>query len=111
MSPLVYRVFDKTGRLIYLGATSNLDQRLDAHRTQAWWFSLLDRVETEPHPTMTEAFAAERTAIHAEKPAFNLHGGGGQAGARRRLTDADVALCSAWNGYLPVALRWTAVAA
>lgn len=102
---VVYRCFDAGGRLIYVGATSNLEQRLNAHRTRAWWYSLLERIDTEPHPTMEAAYAAEKVAIQEETPVFNLRCSGGEATVHGRLTASDAALCAAWRGYLPVALR------
>jgi predicted GIY-YIG superfamily endonuclease len=109
--PAVYRIYDATGRLIYVGATGNVEQRLGTHRTQAWWWSLVDRVETEPHQELADAFAAELDAILAEKPVFNVRNLGGWQGARRRFTAADRAACRAWHEtghYLPVSLRWVA---
>lgn len=107
--PVVYRIFDADDRLIYIGATSNLEQRLIGHGSAAWWYPLLHRIETEPQPSMEDALAAELAAIHAEKPAFNLRGRGGRSEACRRLTDDDIRLLQEWDrfgGHLPVALRW-----
>lgn len=109
MSAQVYRIYDPTDRLIYVGATTNLDQRINCHRTQAWWYRLAHRLEVEPHGSVAEAFAAEKQAIHSERPAFN---GKGCGNPTKRLTADDVRVCREWHkskkrgGLLPVALRW-----
>lgn len=105
---VVYRCFDASGRLIYIGSSGDLEQRLAAHAASSWWYSLADRVDIEPYPTIAAARAAEFAAIKSELPAFNCRHTGPAAQIRLRLTDADRATCRAWNrdgGYLPLALR------
>ena len=34
----VYRCYDDSGRLLYIGATSNLDRRAQGHRQKTKWF-------------------------------------------------------------------------
>jgi predicted GIY-YIG superfamily endonuclease len=111
--PVVYRVYDKSGRLIYVGASCRLENRLNNHRTISWWYGLMDRVETEPHPTREAAMAAEAEVIRTEQPAFNSHHIGPRKG---ELTDDDVRVCREWAshkdwaraGFLPMRLRWVA---
>lgn len=113
-TPVVYRVYDATGRLIYIGATSNLPKRLTYHRSQAWWWSLAAHVtESQVYPDMEAAHDAEWAAIAAESPAFNLALKRGRPSSRpRALSDADLQVCRDWlaskrrGGCLPMPLRW-----
>lgn len=94
-SAVVYRVYDKTDRLIYIGSSGRLEDRMKCHRSQSWWYALVHRVEVEPHPTREAAFVAEKEAIRAELPAFNS----AHTGRRRyQLTDDDARVCREWVG-------------
>lgn len=110
--PVVYRIFDATGRLIYIGATSNATQRLAYHRTQSWWWALADRVEVESHEDKASAHDAEWAAIAAEDPAFNLALRRGRPSSKpSHLSDADAQVCRDWldaksGRGLPMPLRW-----
>lgn len=113
MTAVVYRLFDADDRLIYIGATSNLAQRLDAHRTQVWWWALVARVTVEPHDDMPSAFDAEWAAIAGESPAFNLAKRRGRPSSRpHHLADEDLRVCLDWlhskggHGGLSMPLYW-----
>lgn len=80
MRHFVYRIYDRDGALLYIGATSNLDQRMSAHaRTKAWpgchpvitIGERMDRWVATEYETRSEAFAAERAAIRDECPLLN----------------------------------------
>lgn len=87
----VYRAYDADGRLIYIGATSELMNRWDQHEALSWWYEMAAWVEAEPYPTRDAAFAAEMVAIQEEQPAFNIrHTTDGPV-----LTEADAQV--AWN--------------
>lgn len=108
---VVYRVYDATERLIYIGATTNLTQRLVHHRSQAWWWSLAARIAHEPHEDMAAAFVAETAAIRTERPAFNLVANRGRPTRfQHRLTADDLQVCRDWfyskprGGSLPMPL-------
>lgn len=89
----VYRVYDADERLIYIGATSDLMKRWDAHEALSWWYELAERVDAEPYPTRYAAFAAEMVAIQEEQPAFNIrHRTDGP-----ELTGADADLARQWR--------------
>lgn len=70
----VYRVYDADGRLIYVGETGDLVQRLQYHHLKAWWGSQMDRVNAKVYPTRDLALAAERSAIRDEDPRWNITG-------------------------------------
>lgn len=76
---IVYRVFDAQDRLLYIGCTSEIGQRMAIHHcwgnngSEASVFITYygKRVETTQYPDRATARAAEREAIKAEAPWFN----------------------------------------
>ena len=63
----VYRCFDADGELLYIGATSNLAERMKEYEGRpqvAFW-------DSDEYPTRAEAFAAERAAIREHQPPWN----------------------------------------
>lgn len=66
----VYRCFDRDGRLLYIGATSNYDERVKEYRRRRQVAS----IEREEYPTRAEAFAAELAAIKESLPPWNNQG-------------------------------------
>jgi len=93
----VYRCYDATGLLIYIGCTSNVQRRMAAHQrgensTSRWIAACMDRFEIEgPYSGRDAGRAAERRAINTEQPLFNY-----QERAKERL--------AAWMTRRPVAL-------
>jgi excinuclease UvrABC nuclease subunit len=75
--PVMYRVFDADGRLIYVGQSINLPARVSEHRSQSWWWKpLAARLRIQVFPTVDAAKAAEKVAIQEEDPVFNSMGYG-----------------------------------
>lgn len=73
----LYRHFDATGALLYIGISLNAVARLAQHRRDAHWFASIARIDVQWHPSRSEAEAAEREAIVAERPLHNItHAGG-----------------------------------
>lgn len=70
----VYRCYDAEGRLIYVGCTGNLEQRLRGHRNSSWWSVQIADVRTTDYPTAIEGRIAEREAIRTEHPRWNTQG-------------------------------------
>lgn len=68
----VYRCFDSTGRLIYVGSTVDVFGRLAAHRRDAWWAPQIAKVTAKVHPGQRAALDAEVIAIRAENPRWNI---------------------------------------
>lgn len=76
---VVYRVFDARNRLLYVGCTIEINQRRNIHlcwgnnnsETSRLLSLYGDRWETEEHPDLATARAAERKAIHDEAPLLN----------------------------------------
>ena len=114
MAPCVYRVYDATGRLLYIGSAKDLEQRMKNHRSLSCWHPLAEHVTAESYPDMASARAAEAAAIRAEQPVFNL-AHTGRYPARWLVTPEDVRVCREWMkaevcrpGYLPRSMRWIA---
>lgn len=71
MRPLVYRIYDGSGNLLYVGSTTSLKRRLIAHKgTQAWWGDAAT-VEGEVYPTIEAARLEETQQIAELKPQHN----------------------------------------
>lgn len=87
----VYRFYDRTGRLLYVGITHNLGSRFGSHeRKSAWWADQCSLVVVW-RDSRERAAAEERIAIRSEKPLHNISGTRvGRVAARRReqLDDA-----------------------
>lgn len=68
------------GALLYIGATTNLDERMNQHLTQSAWAHLVDHVETTEHESLQAARDVESAEIYQRRPRWNIHGRGGRAG-------------------------------
>jgi excisionase family DNA binding protein len=74
----LYRFFNERGRCIYIGITEDARRRFLTHRKTAWWREVAD-IEKEVFPTREAAAQAERAAIAAESPKYNVvHNSGRQ---------------------------------
>lgn len=72
MAHVLYRFYSKTGQLLYVGITMNVEQRFQAHRhTKAWWDTVVG-ITLEHYPNREELAAAERRAIEVERPLHNI---------------------------------------
>jgi hypothetical protein len=68
----LYRHFDATGRLLYVGISLFAFRRLAAHeRNAGWWKDVRTVTITPPYRTRAEPAAAEVEAIKNEKPLYN----------------------------------------
>jgi excisionase family DNA binding protein len=68
----LYRHFDASGRLLYLGISLNHLSRLSEHRADAHWFRSIARIDVEWFDTRSKAERAERKAIKSERPLHNI---------------------------------------
>lgn len=74
----LYRFFNTTNELLYIGISNRVPRRLDEHHDDKPWYLEITRVEVEHHPNRGAALAAEKTAIKAERPKYNVvHNRGG----------------------------------
>lgn len=68
----LYRTFDASGVLLYIGISKNFGTRWKQHaRVQPWWPDI-QRQTVEWYPDWDVAHAAEVAAIRTENPRFNV---------------------------------------
>lgn len=68
---VLYRFFDSSNHLLYVGITNNLWYRISAHsKVQPWW-SEVASATMEHYPDREVLAEAERTAIRLEHPRCN----------------------------------------
>lgn len=95
MTHRLYRCYDASGRLLYIGVTCEPDRRLNNHRaTRARVASLLlqqfmdhSEVDSDAYRGRLRGEAAERAAIRSEQPLFNLQ----HTGVPKWLRDSQIA--------------------
>lgn len=68
----LYRFFGRDDELLYIGITFDLPARLAAHRKGKHWWSDIVRIGIESHTSRKAALEAERQAIIAEQPRWNV---------------------------------------
>lgn len=77
----VYRIYDKSGQLLYIGCSMEPEHRMEWHRVPCYSkapyaFGLAEAFDhftvSEPYPDKSAARAAERAAIADEAPLFNI---------------------------------------
>jgi predicted GIY-YIG superfamily endonuclease len=67
----LYRHFDASDALLYVGITCDIGARLRSHAKIASWFGQVAKITIERHADREAALAAEGLAIRTEKPKFN----------------------------------------
>jgi predicted GIY-YIG superfamily endonuclease len=81
--PVLYRLYDKDGALLYVGVTLHAAERFIHHRCPSTrWSAAVARVEVQLFGNQESALHGEAWAIATEKPKFN---------AKMSLTDRIVA--------------------
>lgn len=71
----VYRLYDSSGRLLYVGKTYRVKERLygtSGHAKTKPWFGEVSRCVVKVYRNEDAALAAEAWAIKRERPVFNL---------------------------------------
>jgi predicted GIY-YIG superfamily endonuclease len=74
----LYRLYDNTDALLYIGIAGNPGRRFEQHRTEKPWWGDVTRITLEHHPTREDALEAELAAIRTENPRHNINGRAGQ---------------------------------
>lgn len=72
MSHYLYKHYDKSGQLLYVGITNNLRVRHVAHKRDSFWFLDIARFKSNKFDTKREAVAAEIEAIRELRPLHNV---------------------------------------
>lgn len=68
---VLYRAFDKSKNLLYIGISNSFYDRLRSHLAQAEWVELADHITFEHFYSREEVAEAEKRAIEKELPLFN----------------------------------------
>lgn len=68
---VLYRFYDEAGALLYVGISVDFPHRAAKHRRKPWWRQRA-RTTLQPFATREAAAAAERLAITAEHPRYNI---------------------------------------
>src|SRR5690349_4629908 len=73
MTTQLYRAYAENGDLLYVGVTSDPNNRMAVHQCSTPWWGQVGSVvfEDREYTDREEAFAAERAAIQAEHPYYN----------------------------------------
>lgn len=72
----VYIARDVNGEALYVGASVDIDSRLDAHRTSSPWWSQVASIERVEAASRSLALLRERELIRELQPAWNRKGVG-----------------------------------
>jgi len=68
----LYRHYNTTGILLYVGISISAIKRLSEHAVQSRWFNQIAVIKIEKFETREEAQLAEKQAIEQESPLFNI---------------------------------------
>ena len=69
---VLYRFIDSSGRLLYVGITMNPPQRFKAHQGDKDWWAEVSEIKIQTFDTRDLLVQAEKDAIVAEKPLYNV---------------------------------------
>lgn len=107
----LYRHYDSSGSLLYIGVSLSAINRLKQHQASAWIYTV-SRVEIEYFSNRNEALYAEEVAIKLEKPKFNKHHNGSNSEARVYDSDTKMAVyyctgkgCDVGDFFAPAMLK------
>lgn len=67
----LYRLYDKSGKLLYVGITSNPAARFAKHKADKPWWPRVARKDVEWYDKRANALAAEELAIKVTDPQYN----------------------------------------
>lgn len=81
----VYRFYDASGSLLYVGMTEGFEARLSVHKSASPWWPRVTHTTLERFETRHDAAHSERRAILLEKPEFNVRGQARTAGHPFRM--------------------------
>ena len=69
---VVYKHYDKDGRLLYVGATGEVLKRTSLHQSSSAWFESVANIVIEKFEYKSQALDYERKVIFNEKPLYNV---------------------------------------
>lgn len=68
----LYRFYNANGALLYIGITNSIPRRFDQHSGDKPWYLEVTTMTVEHHPDRPTALQAEKNAIKAEQPRYNI---------------------------------------
>lgn len=71
-SHILYRFYDAADELLYIGITANPAARFASHKRMKPWWESVTRIEMERFDSRDVLMDAEKKAIEAENPSWNL---------------------------------------
>jgi predicted GIY-YIG superfamily endonuclease len=74
MSATLYRYYDNSAQLLYVGITGDNTKRQAQHRRGSFWFGEIASATFEHFEDRALALSAESVAIRNEKPKHNIQG-------------------------------------
>jgi hypothetical protein len=74
---ILYRCFDVAKSLLYVGMTSNPEERIKQHRADKPWWGDVDHMTIQKFRNRRALAIAEAVAIHPENPKYNIASGFG----------------------------------
>ena len=92
----LYRFYDDTGALLYVGISKHALRRLTEHQTGQPWWSEVARSTMEHFDTREEAAEAELVAIRTEGPLFNIAGATLPGRCRLKPTSVELERLGDW---------------
>lgn len=93
----LYRFFDATGVLLYVGITNNPARRFTQHGVDREWWHEVETIRMQRFDDRESVLAAEREAIKTEQPRYNIiHAG--------PPTTAEMSTSSSPAGDYPVSV-------
>jgi predicted GIY-YIG superfamily endonuclease len=94
---VLYRAYDAQGVLLYIGITMNPGNRFAQHSEDKPWWADVAEIRVEHFGSRKRVLAAERAAIQAERPRFNvIHNTGNRVAhisQRHQLVENQGRLC------------------
>lgn len=69
---ILYRCYNKATRLLYVGMTNHLENRIKNHRAGKVWWKYVDHLTFQQFRSRGELARAEADAIEKESPKFNI---------------------------------------
>ncbi|PZP39393.1 MAG: hypothetical protein DI598_20010 [Pseudopedobacter saltans] len=96
----LYRCFDKTGKLLYVGVSISVLSRICGHKSASDWFDSVETIKIESFKSREEALVAEKKAIIKEMPVNNI-----QHHSVRKLSSGDKLDLELLSMYLSIPLE------
>jgi hypothetical protein len=89
MTTAVYRTYDRSGALLYVGVARRVGVRLHQHDERSEWFADVAFLDVSWYATRDAALLAEAQAIATEGPIYNVRGTRGAPPSPRGSETAD----------------------